>query len=250
MHKSSVSHPILHALNQRKFSQVSLPSFLNCKFMQADMSSSAPNPQDTVIAIQSEPGPAPLDPSLGKFLGISLAIITIVVVAVVVTVALVFFVDVKDPQFQVDSIMVSPLNSSTNVDQRRSHWSIGISVRNPAKFHHLEHQKFYVLVLDNNAEFVAGKAAEPFRQGPKNKTRIVVQTDAALLDGVDRKAGVVSFDLKLLVNSIYVLGQNRRDYSWFDVLCGDLKVEFSSDAPNGTLVGGAKQCSISNDYMP
>ncbi|XP_027172027.1 uncharacterized protein LOC113771655 [Coffea eugenioides] len=206
------------------------------------MSSSPPIPPDTVITVSS--GPAPKDPCLDRCVLIGFLSIIFLAFAIVITVALVFFTDAKDPQFQVDSIMVSPLNLSSNVDGTRSHWSIGILVRNPTKLYYLEYQKFYVLVLHNKTEFVSGKTVEPFHQRAKNKTKIVVQTEAALLDGVDRKGGVVGFDLKLLVNTIYLLGQNRRQYSWFDVLCSNLRVEFSSHAPNGTMVGGAKQCSI------
>lgn len=204
------------------------------------MSSSPPISPDTIITTSS--GPAPRDTCLDRCVLIGFLSIIFLAFATVITVALVFSTDVKDPQFQVDSIMISPLNLSSNVDRTRSHWSIGILVRNPTKFYHLEYQKFYVLVLYNKTEFVTGITVEPFHQRPKNKTKIVVQTEAALLDGVDRK-GVVSFDLELQVNSIYLFGQDRRQYSWFDVLCGNLKVEFSSHASNGTMVGGARQCS-------
>lgn len=94
----------------------------------------------------------------------------------------------------------------------------------------------------------------PFSQGKKNETSMTAELAAvkAYLDGdvvkginEERgKNGNVVFNVRMLMEVRFKAGAWRARRRYLKAFCGDLSVGVSSNATNGTLIGGPKQCRV------
>lgn len=178
--------------------------------------------------------------------------LSIIFLGLLVILALVLLMnnEVQKPLFEVDSIVVSPIHISSN-NQITANWTIGLMVKNSNKQKSVVYEKFDVLVFYNSTEYLCNTTVESFRQGPNQENALILEPKAwfqglgnsvgrAIAD--DRKDGFIKFDLKFKVDTRFSGAGKKRVIA--DVRCWKLKVGFSSDAANGTMVGGSQKCSV------
>ncbi|XP_027126115.1 NDR1/HIN1-like protein 10 [Coffea arabica] len=161
------------------------------------------------------------------------------------------------PEFQIDSISVSPPNISNS--QISTNWTMGIMVTNPNKRSHIVYDGLEVSLFYEADQNLCSTRIAPLRQGPKNTTTLAAESQACLQDlndhlfaGVtesaaraiskDLRGGIGDFNVKLRVRHRHVNplwpGKNwiHKDFD-----CLNIKVLFASDGTSSKILG-CKNC--------
>lgn len=160
-----------------------------------------------------------------------------------------YFSPDKFPQFQIDSMVVSPLNISNS--QGAAEWNVGITASNTNKHISIAYKRFELYVFHQMDPYICKTTIAPFHQGHKNQTELIAKAQGNLrgLGGdsigaviAKNKDGIVNLDLELVIQVRY-LHWIFRPGSTKKLVCMGVKVKFSPNATEGIMLGGPTECN-------
>lgn len=160
------------------------------------------------------------------------------------------------PIFYVESLAMTLFNTSTMA--LNSTWDANVTVRNPN--HKFEVSYDFVeatLVYDDH--LLDTNYVDPFHLGKNDRktlntkfempnTNQINITGASWVKDIEKErqgSGVVAFDMRIIVNAIFMADNHRSTSRTLKILCGDLEVAFPvPTAAVGNLIGGNKECLV------
>ncbi|PIA54372.1 hypothetical protein AQUCO_00900721v1 [Aquilegia coerulea] len=200
------------------------------------------------------PPPPPPPPRSTLRVRICVCTVSVIVVLALISGLIMLIIQPQLPEFQVDSISIPLLNSSSTSDILPT-WEIGFHVRNPNK-----KMKIYYDVLetslsydeDYSEELLCETELSPFSQGTKNDTILwarfsYVQESSVTYITEKINHGVVSLKVKMYGSykgkpDPYLVKKNM------NINCIDLKVGFTNSTRLvGSLLDGSKRCKVTSN---
>ncbi|CAI9097612.1 OLC1v1034083C1 [Oldenlandia corymbosa var. corymbosa] len=164
----------------------------------------------------------------------------------------------RRPQFQVKEFSMPSLNVTNNYTTLEAQWEVKITARNPSRktefyLGEIEGSLIYRgLVLDMevidplnlgaDSEGVLRATFYVPEPGSGMRSRSATPALARQMEE-DRKSGMAEFDLRLIMETTYSSDNtfwSKRNV--IRVLCGDIRVNFSSPTAGGTWFGVRKEC--------
>ncbi|CAN0900542.1 NDR1/HIN1-like protein 10 [Linum grandiflorum] len=154
------------------------------------------------------------------------------------------------PVFHITSFTMSTFNSSSH--QLSGTWAARFEVFNPNKKMDIEYDQIQAFISFKE-QSLAQNRLQPFVQQHKNHT--VLETDFSIINTFvdqwvsdaadeDKKDGSVTFDLKVVADVGFRVGELRARRRQLQVSCSDLTVTLSGSGGSGNLTKGHRQCYV------
>lgn len=164
-----------------------------------------------------------------------------------------FFIGPLNPTFRVKTLTISNLKI-INPDLS-ANWEANLEVRNPSNFLKVDFERIFTSIAYKN-DIVSSLMVEPMDVDTEEDSKMILKSssmhirDTKVVDDMskERNDGVLTFNLKLIIDTIFKRAFWSRRQVILKVSCNDLKVGFVGTTDNGVANGNGKECKVEYDY--